>query len=282
MRQLGEPAAFPADPRRSRMLLGITIRDRERFVEARVPGVPDLDRGRAGHPVPQPVRPGQVRAGPDPAQRRVRAHLAGHGGWRSSASRGWRGGSARSRRWCWSRGRRIPFLVVLGFSPVLWTVIIAMMVRNSLMNAGNPIFNAFAMEQVTPGGARVAVGGDERAVADRLGDRRDVVRGAPGHAGLHGRATPSTSSRSSSCTRSPRCSTGSGSGRRTAARWPRGRRWPEAAVRGPDPMSRGGHSGPDSRGPRLGPESPGHCTCGGRARNRRDRGRPLRRSLAPG
>jgi hypothetical protein len=39
---------------------------------------------------------------------------------------------------------------VLGFSPVLWTVITAMMVRNSLMNAGNPIFNAFAMEQVTP------------------------------------------------------------------------------------------------------------------------------------
>ena len=47
-------------------------------------------------------------------------------------------------------GRLIPFLVVLGFSPVLWTVILAMAVRNSLMNAGNPIFNAFAMEQVDP------------------------------------------------------------------------------------------------------------------------------------
>jgi hypothetical protein len=44
----------------------------------------------------------------------------------------------------------LPFLVVLGFSPVLWTVIVAMAVRNSLMNAGNPIFTAFAMEQVTP------------------------------------------------------------------------------------------------------------------------------------
>ncbi len=44
----------------------------------------------------------------------------------------------------------IPFLVVLGFSPVLWTVIAAMAVRNSLMNAGNPIFNAFAMERVGP------------------------------------------------------------------------------------------------------------------------------------
>jgi MFS family permease len=45
----------------------------------------------------------------------------------------------------------IPFLVVLGFSPVLWTVIVAMAVRNSLMNAGNPIANAFAMEQLRPG-----------------------------------------------------------------------------------------------------------------------------------
>jgi MFS family permease len=40
----------------------------------------------------------------------------------------------------------IPFLVVLGFSPILWTVIVAMAIRNSLMNAGNPIFSAFAME----------------------------------------------------------------------------------------------------------------------------------------
>ena len=49
------------------------------------------------------------------------------------------------------QGASIPFLIVLGFSPVLWTVILAMAVRNSLMNAGNPIFNAFAMERVTPG-----------------------------------------------------------------------------------------------------------------------------------
>jgi MFS family permease len=44
----------------------------------------------------------------------------------------------------------IPFLVVLGFSPVLWTVIAAMTVRNSLMNAGSPIFDAFAMDRVSP------------------------------------------------------------------------------------------------------------------------------------
>jgi MFS family permease len=48
------------------------------------------------------------------------------------------------------QGASIPFLVVLGFSPILWTVIMSMAVRNSLMNAGNPIFSAFAMEQVTP------------------------------------------------------------------------------------------------------------------------------------
>ncbi len=48
------------------------------------------------------------------------------------------------------QGASIPFLLVLGFSPVLWTVIVAMAVRNSLMNAGNPVANAFAMEQVRP------------------------------------------------------------------------------------------------------------------------------------
>lgn len=49
------------------------------------------------------------------------------------------------------QGVSIPFLVVLGFSPVLWTVIVAMAIRNSLMNAGNPIANAFAMEQLPAG-----------------------------------------------------------------------------------------------------------------------------------
>jgi MFS family permease len=47
------------------------------------------------------------------------------------------------------QGCSIPFLVVLGFSPILWTVIVAMAVRNSLMNAGSPIFDAFAMERVS-------------------------------------------------------------------------------------------------------------------------------------
>ncbi len=48
------------------------------------------------------------------------------------------------------QGVSIPFLLVLGFSPILWSVILAMAVRNSLMNAGNPIANAFAMEQLRP------------------------------------------------------------------------------------------------------------------------------------
>jgi MFS family permease len=48
------------------------------------------------------------------------------------------------------QGISIPFLAVLGFSPILWTVIGSMAIRNSLMNAGNPIFNAFAMERLQP------------------------------------------------------------------------------------------------------------------------------------
>jgi uncharacterized membrane protein YhdT len=41
--------------------------------------------------------------------------------------------------------------VVLGFSPLLWSVVIALTVRNSLMNAGSPIFDAFAMERISAG-----------------------------------------------------------------------------------------------------------------------------------
>ncbi len=47
------------------------------------------------------------------------------------------------------QGASIPFLLVLGFSPVLWSVIAALAVRNSLMNAGGPIFDAFAMSKIT-------------------------------------------------------------------------------------------------------------------------------------
>lgn len=44
----------------------------------------------------------------------------------------------------------IPFIAVLGFSPILWTVVIALAVRNSLMNAGSPMITAFSQEQVRP------------------------------------------------------------------------------------------------------------------------------------
>ena len=47
-------------------------------------------------------------------------------------------------------GASIPFLIVLGFAPFVWLVVAAMAVRNALMNASNPIFNAFAMDQVKP------------------------------------------------------------------------------------------------------------------------------------
>jgi MFS family permease len=49
------------------------------------------------------------------------------------------------------QGASIPFIVVLGFSPLLWSVVIALTVRNSLMNAGSPIFDAFAMERISVG-----------------------------------------------------------------------------------------------------------------------------------
>ncbi len=42
----------------------------------------------------------------------------------------------------------IPFILVLGFSPVLWTVVLALAVRNSLMNAGSPMITAFSQEMV--------------------------------------------------------------------------------------------------------------------------------------
>ena len=47
------------------------------------------------------------------------------------------------------QGVSIPFLIVLGFSPVLWSVVLALAVRNSLMNAGSPIWDAYVMDRVT-------------------------------------------------------------------------------------------------------------------------------------
>ncbi len=45
----------------------------------------------------------------------------------------------------------IPFLLILGFVPVFWLVAISFVVRTALMNMGNPVYQAFAQEQIAPG-----------------------------------------------------------------------------------------------------------------------------------
>ncbi len=149
MRELGEPAAFPGDPRRSRMLMGITIRDRERFFKLVFPGF--LISIGAGQVIPFLNLFVQGKFGLDLTQLNAVFALTSLGTVLAILAQPWlarRFGQIKSV--VLVQGASIPFLVVLGFSPILWTVIAAMMVRNSLMNAGNPIFNAFAMEQVTP------------------------------------------------------------------------------------------------------------------------------------
>jgi MFS family permease len=149
LRALGEPAAFPADPRRSRTLLGITIRDRERFLRLVFPGF--LISIGAGQVIPFLNVFVQGKFGLDLAQLNAVFALTSLGTVLAILAQ-----PRLARRFgqitsvVLVQAASIPFLVVLGFSPVLWTVIAAMAVRNSLMNAGNPIFNAFAMEQVTP------------------------------------------------------------------------------------------------------------------------------------
>jgi MFS family permease len=149
MRGLGEPAAFPADPRRRRARLGITIRDRGRFFRLVFPGF--LISIGAGQVIPFLNLFVQGKFGLDLAELNAVFALTSLGTVLAILAQPWlarRFGQITSV--VLVQGASIPFLVVLGFSPVLWTVILAMMVRNSLMNAGNPIFNAFAMEQVTP------------------------------------------------------------------------------------------------------------------------------------
>ena len=149
LRRLGEPAAFPQDPRRGRARFGITVRDRGRFIRLILPGF--LIGVGAGQVIPFLNLFVQGRFGLDLAQLNgvfavtslgtviailVQPRLARRFGQVTSV--------------VIVQGASIPFLVALGFSPVLWTVIAAMAVRNALMNAGNPIFSAFAMEQVDP------------------------------------------------------------------------------------------------------------------------------------
>ena len=149
LRSLGEPAAFPTDPRRSRAFLGITIRDRGRFLKLVFPGF--LISIGAGQVIPFLNLFVQGKFGLDLAQLNAMFALTSLGTVLAILAQPWlarRFGQITSV--VLVQAASIPFLVVLGFSPALWSVILAMMVRNSLMNAGNPIFSAFAMEQVTP------------------------------------------------------------------------------------------------------------------------------------
>ena len=146
---IGEPAAFPPDPRRSRALLGIVIRDRARFARLVFPGF--LISVGAGQIIPFLNIFIQRKFGLDLTSLNAVFAFTSLGTVAAILAQ-----PALARRFgqitsvVIVQAASIPFLVVLGFSPVIWLVIIAMAVRNSLMNAGNPIFSAFAMGQVTP------------------------------------------------------------------------------------------------------------------------------------
>jgi MFS family permease len=150
LRELGEPAAFPPDPRRPRTWLGITVRERGLFFRLLVPGM--LISIGAGQVIPFLNLFVQRKFELDLTALNAAFALTSLG---TVAAILYQPRLARRFGQITSvvlvQGASIPFLVVLGFSPTLWTVILAMAVRNSLMNAGNPIFNAFAMEQVSPG-----------------------------------------------------------------------------------------------------------------------------------
>jgi MFS family permease len=147
LRILGEPAAFPRD-RRSRARFGLEVRDAGRFARLLFPGflialgagqvIPFLNlyvRGRFGLDLASLNALFAVTSLGTVAAMLAQPRLARRFGQVASV--------------VIVQSASLPFLAVLGFSPVLWTVILAMAVRNSLMNAGNPIWSAFAMEHVS-------------------------------------------------------------------------------------------------------------------------------------
>jgi MFS family permease len=146
---IGEPAAFPPDPRIPRALLGIVVRDRGRFGRLLLPGL--LISIGAGQVIPFLNIFIQRKFGLDLTSINAVFALTSLGTVAAVLAQ-----PRLARRFgqitsvVIVQAASLPFLVILGFSPILWTVITAMAVRNSLMNAGNPIFTAFAMEQVTP------------------------------------------------------------------------------------------------------------------------------------
>lgn len=149
LQRLGEPAAFPPDPRRRRARLGIVIVDRGRFTRLVLPGF--LISIGAGQVIPFLNLFIKTKFGLDLAELNAVFALTSLG---TAAAILLQPRLARRFGQVASvvivQGASIPFLVVLGFSPLLWSVVVAMAVRSSLMNAGNPIFNAFAMETVHP------------------------------------------------------------------------------------------------------------------------------------
>jgi MFS family permease len=149
LRSLGEPAAFPRDPRRSRAHFGITIRDRTRFARLVLPGF--LISMGAGQVIPFLNLYVKEKFGLELAELNAVFALTALGTVAAILVQ-----PRLARRFgqvasvVIVQGISIPFLVVMGFSPILWTVVASMTVRGALMNAGNPIANAFAMETVDP------------------------------------------------------------------------------------------------------------------------------------
>jgi MFS family permease len=149
LRALGEPAAFPPDPRRPRARMGLVVRDRQRFTRLLVPGL--LVAIGAGQVIPFLNLYIQRKFGLDLASLNAVFAITSLGTVLAILAQ-----PRLARRYgqitsvVIVQTVSIPFLAVLGFSPILWTVILAMAIRNALMNAGNPIFTAFAMEQVRP------------------------------------------------------------------------------------------------------------------------------------
>jgi len=147
--RMGEPAAFPPDPRRSRTIFGIVVRDRGRFGRLIFPGF--LISLGAGQVIPFLNLYIQRKFGLDLTSLNAVFAFTSLGTVAAILAQ-----PALARRFgqitsvVIVQAASIPFLAVLGFSPVLWMVILAMAVRSSLMNAGNPIFSAFAMERVSP------------------------------------------------------------------------------------------------------------------------------------
>jgi hypothetical protein len=150
LRAAGEPAVFPSRPPGQRRRLALpAIEDRGRLIRLVTPGF--LIAIGAGQVIPFLNLFVQRKFGLELASLNAVFALTSFGTMAAIllqpalASRFGRVASVVA-----VQGASIPFLVVLGFSPMLWTVVIAMAVRNSLMNAGNPILNAFAMDQVRP------------------------------------------------------------------------------------------------------------------------------------